>query len=177
MSKDYESGIDAVEVLLDELPDDISVKRLAARLYEANGDDEKALDMYETVNRIFWRKDPQTRKLQFDPQSVDGVANLYVKLDKNIPRAIELLNALREGTDGLNHVAVCLRLSEVYEKQNKKSKVSELLNEAQRIMDSIDDKGDPMTAAIAAVLHQRLHPEEQKQDEEKDSDDSKSDEE
>lgn len=140
IARDFESGIAAVEVLLDSLPNDISVQRLAGRLYQESGNDDKALECFETVNKLFWQVDPRTHKLTFDQNSAAAAAGIYFKRGKNLDRCVELFEAIRANTTGESHVAICLQLAEVYEKMNKKSKRSEMFTESLRFMDEMLDK-------------------------------------
>ncbi len=140
IAHDLESGIDAVEVLLERLPNDISVQRLAGRLYMANNDEDKALECYETVNRIYWQVNPQTHKLTFDQNSAAAAAAIYFKRGENLDRCVELLEAIRANSTGETHVGVCLQLAEVYEKMERKSKRTEVLGESMRFMDEMLEK-------------------------------------
>ena len=140
LARDFESGLAAIEVLLEALPQDISVQRLAGRLYLESGNDAKALECYETVNRLYWQVNPQTKKITFDQGSAAAAAALYVKLGENLGRAVELLDAIRANTTGEEHVGVCLQLADVYEKMNKKSKSAEMLTESMRFMDDMLDR-------------------------------------
>ncbi len=137
ISGDYQSGIDAVEVLLDTYPKDISVQRLAGRLYQENGDDDKALDCFETVNHLYWQVDPRTHKLSFDQNAAAAAAGIYFKRGEKLDRCVELLEAIRSNSDGETHIAICMQLSEVYEKMGKKSKRTEMLTESTRFMDGM----------------------------------------
>ncbi len=140
ISHDYESGIAAVEVLLEQLPKDISVIRLAGRLYQANDEEDKALECYENVNHLYWQMNPQTHKLTFDQNSAAAAAEIYFKRGEKLDRCVELYEALRANTDGETHIAICMKLSEVFEKMDRKSKRAEVLNEALRFMDEMLDK-------------------------------------
>ena len=135
ISKDFESGIAAVEVLAENLPNDRSVHQLAGRLYLESGDEEKALKSFETVNRLFWQVNPQTKKITFDQNAAVAAATLYIKRNENLGRAVELLDAVRANTDGETHIAICLQLADVYEKMGKSGKRSDVLGEATRFMD------------------------------------------
>jgi|GEM_PF-3393631 len=137
LSKDYASGIDAIEVLIETHPEDVSVHRLGGRLYLESGDDDKALACFEAVNRLFWKVDPQTKKLTIDQNSAAAAAGLYVKRGENLERAAELLDAVRSLTEGETHVAICLQLAQVYEKMGKSSRRLEMIDEAMRFMDVV----------------------------------------
>ena len=144
LTKEYESAIAAVEQLIENAPKDISVRRLAARIYLESGDEEKALESYETVNRIFWQVDPRTKKITFDQNSAVAAASLYFKRGENLDRAVELLDAVRAETKDEAHVAICMQLAEVYDKMGKKAKREEVYTEALRFLDELYDgsKGD-----------------------------------
>ncbi len=135
ISKDYESGIAAVEVLVENLPNDRSVHQLAGRLYLESGDEDNALKSFENVNRLFWQVNPQTKKITFDHNAAVAAANLYYKKNENLDRAVELLEAVRANSEGETHIAICMQLAEVYEKMGKKSKNLEVLDESTRFMD------------------------------------------
>ncbi len=135
ISKDYESGIAAVEVLVENLPNDRSVHQLAGRLYLESGDEDNALKSFENVNRLFWQVNPQTKKITFDQNAAVAAAGLYFKKNENLERAVELLEAVRANSDGETHIAICLQLAEVYEKMSKPAKRKEVLNESTRFMD------------------------------------------
>lgn len=153
IARDFESGIAAIEVLLEKLPQDVSVQRLAGRIYLESGDDEKALQAFETVNRLYWQVHPQTKKLTFDQTAAATAAALYIKKNENLTRAAELLDAVRANTTGEAHVAVCMQLSEVYEKMNKKSKCNELLTEALRFMDDLIDNAQNAEKALVQLQY------------------------
>lgn len=140
ISKDYESGIAAVEALLEMIPQDISVQRLAGRLYMESGDEEKALECYETVNRLYWQVNPQTKKITFDQNSAAAAASIYFKRGEKLDRAVELLEAIRANSEGETHVAICEQLAAVYDKMGKKSKCNEVLSESLRFMDDLLDR-------------------------------------
>ncbi|MBR4984706.1 MAG: tetratricopeptide repeat protein [Proteobacteria bacterium] len=140
ISKDYESGIAAVEALLDMIPQDISVQRLAGRLYLERGDEDKALECYETVNRLYWQVNPQTKKITFDQNSAAAAASIYFKRGERLERAVELLEAIRANSEGETHVAICEQLAAVYDKMGKKSKCDEVLSESLRFMDDLLDR-------------------------------------
>ena len=145
LTKEYESAIAAVEQLIENAPKDISVRRLAARIYLESGDEEKALESYETVNRIFWQVDPRTKKITFDQNSAVAAASLYYfKRGENLDRAVELLDTVRAETKDEAHVAICMQLAEVYDKMGKKAKREEVYTEALRFLDELYDgsKGD-----------------------------------
>jgi len=137
LSKDYASGIEAIEVLIETHPEDVSVHRLGGRLYLESGDDDKALVCFEAVNRLFWKVDPQTKKLTIDQNSAAAAAGLYMKRGENLARAAELLDAVRSLTEGETHVAICLQLAQVYEKMGKSSRRLEMIDEAMRFMDAV----------------------------------------
>ena len=168
ISGDFQSGIDAVEVLAENLPRDFSVHRLAGQLYRANGEDEKALESFEKVNQIFWQVNPQTKQLTFDQNSAVAAANLYVKLNKKLERAAELLEAVRANTKGEAHVAICLQLAEVYEKMDKKSKRHEVLRESTRFLDDLLDTATGPERAMLNLQYADIC--EQLDDEEKQND-------
>ncbi len=140
ISKDYESGIAAVEALLDSIPNDISVQRLAGRLYMESGDEERALECYETVNRLYWQVNPQTKKITFDQNSAAAAASIYFKRGERLERAVELLEAIRANSEGETHIAICEQLAAVYDKMGKKSKCDEVLSESLRFMDDLLDR-------------------------------------
>lgn len=137
IARDFESGIPAIEALIEKLPNDVSVQRLAGRIYLESGDDAKALEAFETVNRLFWQVNPQTKKLTFDKNAAAAAAALYVKKNENLSRAAELLDAIRANAEGEEHVGVCLQLAEVYEKMEKSAKRGEVLSESLRFMDDL----------------------------------------
>ena len=64
IAHDFESGIPAIEALIEKIPNDVSVQRLAGRIYLESGDDDKALEAFETVNRLYWQVNPQTKQLR-----------------------------------------------------------------------------------------------------------------
>lgn len=140
ISKDFESGIAAIEVLLESIPNDISVQRLAGRLYMESGDDDKALACFETVNKLFWQVDPRTHKLTFDQNSAAAAAGIYFKRNEKLDRCAELFEAIRANTTGETHISICLQLAEVYEKMNKKAKRMEMFTESLRFMDEMLEK-------------------------------------
>ena len=139
MTKEFESAIAAIEQLIENAPQDVSVRRLAARIYLESGDEEKALESYETVNRLFWQVDPRTKKITFDQNSAVAAASLYYKRGENLERAVELLEAVRAETQGEAHVNICMQLAEVYEKMEKPAKREEVYQEALRFLDTIYD--------------------------------------
>lgn len=136
-ARDFETGIPAAEELAARLPQDPSVHGLAARLYLESGDEDKALESYEMVNKLHWQVNPQTKKLSFNHDAAMAAAAIYIKKDENLERAVELLEAIRANTTGETHVAVCLRLGDVFEKLNKTSKRNEVLAESTRFMDDM----------------------------------------
>lgn len=150
VAKDYESGVAAAEALLEKLPNDFSVQRLAGRLYLESGDDDKALECFEAVNRLYWQVHPQTKKLTFDKNAAAAAAALYVKKNENLPRAAELMDAIRANSVGEEHVGVCLQLADIYEKMNKKSKSEEVLTESLRFMDDLleNEKNGPQKSML-----------------------------
>ena len=137
IAKDYDSGIAAAEVLMEKLPQDYSIHRLAGRLYQDKGDEDNALDQFETVNRMYWQVNPQTHKLSFDQPSALAAANIYLKRESDLKRAVELFDAVRANSDGDTHIGACMSLAECYEKMGKNSKRMEMLTEARRIMDEL----------------------------------------
>ena len=144
MTKEFESAVAAVEQLMENVPQDISVQRLAARIYLESGDEEHALEHFETVNRLYWKIDPQTKKITFDKNSAVAAASLYFKRNEKLERAVELLDTVRANTQGDEHIAICMQLAEVYDKMDKKAKREQVLTEALRFVDEIceNSKGD-----------------------------------
>lgn len=147
LAKDYESGIPAIEALIEALPGDYSVWKLAGRLYLESGDENKALDCFERVNQLFWKVDPQTKKLQFDPLSVNTAAGLYLKKGENTKRAIELLDALRANTAGADHIAICIQMAQAYDSLEEEGRRNELLDEAERFFEDTKNE-DPVMQAL-----------------------------
>ena len=139
MTKEFESAVAAIEQLIDNAPQDVSVRRLAARIYLESGDEVKALESYEAVNRLFWQVDPRTKKITFDQNSAVAAAALYFKRGENLERAAELLDNVRAETQGETHVGICMQLAEVYEKMGKSAKREEVYTEALRFLDEIYD--------------------------------------
>lgn len=137
IAHDFESGIPAIEALVEKLPNDVSVQRLAGRIYLESGDDDKALEAYETVNRLYWQVHPQTKQLTFDKNAAAAAAGIYVKKGENYPRALELMDAIRANSKGEEHIAVCIQMADVYEKMDKKNRRDELLTESIRFMDDL----------------------------------------
>lgn len=137
IAHDFESGIPAIEALIEKVPNDVSVQRLAGRIYLESGDDDKALEAFETVNRLYWQVNPQTKQLTFDKNAAAAAAGLYIKKGENYPRAIALMDAIRANTKGEEHVAVCIQMADIYEKMEKKAKRDELLTESLRFMDDL----------------------------------------
>ncbi|MGI5830677.1 MAG: tetratricopeptide repeat protein [Bradymonadia bacterium] len=150
IAQDYESGIAAIEALCELLPSDYSVWRLAGRLYIESGDEDKALEAFERVNTLFWKLDPQTKRLQFDPLSVNTAAAIYIKRGENISRALELLLALRENTSGADHIAICLQMAQCYDHLDESAKRDDALEEAERYLDAADGD-DPVYQALAQL--------------------------
>ncbi len=144
MTQEFESAIAAVEQLIENVPQDISVQKLAARIYLESGDEEKALERFETVNRIYWKIDPQTKKITFDKNSAVAAASIYFKRGEKLERAAELLNTVRANTQAEEHIAICMQLGEVYQKMEKPAKRTEVLTEALRFVEEIceSSKGD-----------------------------------
>lgn len=153
LARDFESGIAAIEVLLESLPNDVSIQRLGGRLYQESGDDDKALECYENVNRLYWQVNPQTKKLTFDQNSAAAAAAIYVKKNENLQRAVTLLDAIRANSTGEGHVGVCLQLADVYEKMNKKSRRDELLTESLRFMDDMIESSKGAERALIQLQY------------------------
>lgn len=135
-SKDYESGIEALEVLMEAVPNDLSVLRLGARLYLEAGNEDKALECFEAVNKLHWSIDPQTQKRIFDKNTAAAAAAIYMKRGEHRERTAVLLEALRESTEGEEHMTIVMQLADLYEKMQKPGKRNDALDEAIRYIDA-----------------------------------------
>ena len=156
IARDFESGIAAAEVLLEKLPNDWSVQRLAGRIYLESGDEDKALECFEAVNRIYWQVNPQTKKLTFDQTSASAAGNIYLKRGEKLERAAELFEAIRANSEGETHVAICQTLAEVYEKQGRNAKRTEVLSESTRFMDDLLQKAKGPERAMIQLQYSEV---------------------
>ncbi|MBO4350201.1 MAG: tetratricopeptide repeat protein, partial [Proteobacteria bacterium] len=156
IARDFESGIAAVEVLLEKIPNDWSVQRLAGRIYLESGDEDKALECFEAVNRIYWQVNPQTKKLSFDQTSASAAGNIYLKRGEKLERAAELFEAIRANSEGETHVAICQTLAEVYEKQGRNAKRNEVLTESTRFMDDLLQKAKGPERAMIQLQYSEV---------------------
>ena len=129
-AKEYASGIDAVNALLDRSPNDISLLRLLGQLHQGAGDLDKAVATYEGVLKLKWNLNKETGKLEFDPTSAFGAAMIYIEQERKLNRAIDLLHAMLSVTNGVDTVNVYLAIAKAYEIKKKPRLIRETLQKA-----------------------------------------------
>lgn len=127
---EYEPGIEALKMILEDAPRDVAIHRMLGQLHQAKGDLEEALGCYETVNALRWNLDPETRELVFDPFCALQAAFIYIEQEERLNRAIDLLFAMLTVTEGASAANIHTGIAKAFTLKKKSKKAREHLEMA-----------------------------------------------
>ena len=133
-SGDYDPGIEAVELMLEDEPNNIGLLRMLGQLFQAKGELPQALDAYERVNGLRWSFDPENNELVFDATSALGAAQILLELEKKPDRAVELLSAVASVTIGLSRAAILVAMARAHMLKKRRKEARELLGKARELI-------------------------------------------
>lgn len=150
-SGDYEPGIQAVEIMLEDAATDVGLLRMLAQLHHAKGDQEQALEFYEQVQKLRWSIDQDSRELVFDPQSALAAAQIYLEQERKQDRAIDLLHAMLSVTTGESAAAVHSMMAEAYRQKGKEADARDALDKALRLLPEEHEKRSELEEKLAAL--------------------------
>ncbi|MDX9719759.1 MAG: tetratricopeptide repeat protein [Myxococcota bacterium] len=148
-SGDFEPGIEAVELMLEEDPHNMGLLRMAGQLHQASGHLEQALGYFEAVLKQQWNLDPESHELVFDPVSALGAAQIYLELKKKPDRAIDLFHAMLSITDGLAAASMYSGIARAHLLKKRKKEARQALERALELLPENADE-------IRAQLQERM---------------------
>jgi tetratricopeptide (TPR) repeat protein len=148
-TRDYATGLEAVALLIARYPQDTSLIRLRGQIRQASGDLAGAVQDYEAVLKVRFRKNPDTGDLDIDPIAAAAAASIYIDGKQRLDRAIDLLHGLLSVTQGADSAQVYINIARAYELKDQPRLARETLQKA------LDLLPEHLQAARAA-LRQRL---------------------
>jgi predicted Zn-dependent protease len=129
-TREYSTGIDAVNLLISRYPQDTSLIRLRGQIRQASGDLTSAVNDYEAVLKVRFRKNPDTGDLDIDPIAAAGAAGIYIDGKQRLDRAIDLLHGLLSITQGADSAQIYINIARAYELKNQPRLARETLQKA-----------------------------------------------
>ena len=149
-TKNYKSGIDAVNLLISRHPEDWSLIRLRGQLYHAAGQLNAAVADFEAVLKVRMHKNPNTGDLETDPISAAGAAGIYIEGKQRLDRAIDLLHSLLSVTQTTQDTThIYLNIARAYELKKQPHLARETL---QKALDHIPESERKLRAEVRRRL-------------------------
>lgn len=140
LSGDYEPGIEAVQLMLEEAPNDVNLLRMLGQLNHAAGHLDVALGCYEAVLSIRWDLDPETKELIFDAPSALAAASIYLDQEKRPERIIDLLHAMLSITEGVSASQMYLGIARAHIMKKRTSDARIALSSALALLPEDDEE-------------------------------------
>lgn len=148
-SGEYDNGCEILEAGLETHETSMSLHKLHGQLEGARGNIGAAIDAFETVLRLRWVYDYETKTLSFDHEAAFLAANLYVESQTNVSRAEELYRALLATGDKLNRWAYLVGLAKIATDRGDPDAARKYYVDAVSVVD--DDSNERQ--AIEKLLH------------------------
>ncbi len=139
-SGDVDPGIEAVELMLEDAPNDIGLLRMAGALNQAKGNLEAALRYFEMVLKLRWQIDPETHELVFDPASALGAAQIYLAKERKLERAIDLFHAMLSVTRGEAAAMMHLGIAQAQRLKKRPDEERKSLEAALELMEASEEE-------------------------------------